>query len=966
MTEQEHGRVAKLRAVQHSSAQKAVTHESPAPQHDNTASVQGALNGASLPTPGEMLHLQHTAGNRAVGQLIARQHATIQTKLTVGAADDPYEREADRVASQVLSMSSGAADGVSRKEDEAAAQRKPAISPLVQRHGANLMGSFDAGQNVERQIAANSNGGSPLPAKLRSELEPKFGADFSSVRVHTGSQSDRLNRSIGADAFTHSNHIYLAGGRYNPGTGAGKHLLAHELTHVVQQGAATLQRHPLPETEEPLQRRMVQRHLATGIIQRHSSWEHKSLGDMKPDDLAKMGVWEDLIDKTTKKGKMFNKKREMDIAEVEIPGGIKVKKKDVLHLLAQEMNRLNAWQRSPPKSITPGKEQTQVLKADPEWQVNMVKIGDMAVTYGELNTLADYYGSSELMKSADPARLREIVQSVRMETFENFKRIYEKLYASMTSAESNDKEVRRTNRMFMANVPEYHDEDDPSPVPGIFSGSMAAQPSGMAGQLELIGKVQGIGTQGAANQYSPTLARNACHFAPEAWHTWAHYHTLALDKAGAAYQAKHPQLPAQPDIPKSLEDANEAMLLNGFGDHYLQDSFASGHMINKTKIMQWYVQYIDEGDKWDFHKDKNWRKAQNVAYGQPGIADDKQYDKSQIKTYSRPVGNDPMNPQSVVNAHPDDWHAQFEALGLKAPASVAPGTNPRTVLEWWQVNLKREVKGKDLMARAAHDLPALTDQQFRNAVLDLVKDGIVRKDGMSNPERGAVMSGADGMNSLYVNFAKSTFILREAYKGKMGKPAHASAKLGGANEGAYQHAAKAATFSDYDMFMRSAFIQKSTNALHDAFCLNGLKVSNKADGELFQVYGDDRMFNKGSAPGVKYSADTAMMSRESIKKKISDNHTDVSTEEILDRLPAFVKAPSVDAEGHADYSGGAVMDFAEWHNPGKVDGLRNFCFNKVFPSMSKGISKITQKLAPGGMSDLGKISNAEPHEGDAF
>ncbi|MCL4507517.1 MAG: DUF4157 domain-containing protein [Chloroflexi bacterium] len=190
--------------------------------------------------PGQVLHLQRAIGNRAVSRLIAGRRAAIQAKLTVGAADDPYEREADRVATQVMSANAAGGADVSRQEDETGAQRKaaPSITPLAQRREVDMHGSFDAGEGVEQQLSASKSSGKPLPSDLRAQFEPRFGADFNAVRVHTGSQSDSLSRSIGAQAFTHSNHIYMAEGAYNPGSAGGKHLLAHELTHVVQQGGA--------------------------------------------------------------------------------------------------------------------------------------------------------------------------------------------------------------------------------------------------------------------------------------------------------------------------------------------------------------------------------------------------------------------------------------------------------------------------------------------------------------------------------------------------------------------------------------------------------------------------------------------------------------------------------------------------------------------------------------------------------
>ena len=67
---------------------------------------------------------------------------------------------------------------------------------------------------------------------------PRFGVDFSGVRVHTDAESAGMNRALQAQAFTHGQNIYLGAGRYNPESDAGRHLVAHELTHVVQQGAA--------------------------------------------------------------------------------------------------------------------------------------------------------------------------------------------------------------------------------------------------------------------------------------------------------------------------------------------------------------------------------------------------------------------------------------------------------------------------------------------------------------------------------------------------------------------------------------------------------------------------------------------------------------------------------------------------------------------------------------------------------
>jgi hypothetical protein len=169
----------------------------------------------------------------------------LQRSLTVGPANDRAEQEADRVAAQVLSSSAPRLAGARKPEEEPRAQRMPLSAGITllarraapggftnkvrRRSRAELAGSFDAGQAIEKRIAAGSRGGSPLPTTMRSFMESRFGTDFSAVRVHTGGEPNRLNRQLGAKAFTHSNHIYLGEGA-SPGD---RGLMAHELTHVV-------------------------------------------------------------------------------------------------------------------------------------------------------------------------------------------------------------------------------------------------------------------------------------------------------------------------------------------------------------------------------------------------------------------------------------------------------------------------------------------------------------------------------------------------------------------------------------------------------------------------------------------------------------------------------------------------------------------------------------------------------------
>ncbi|MPZ49080.1 MAG: DUF4157 domain-containing protein [Dehalococcoidia bacterium] len=104
------------------------------------------------------------------------------------------------------------------------------------RRSADGSGTVD--EAVARAIQSKRGGGAPLADTERRTMESNFGEDFSDVRVHTDGEADSLNHAVRAEAFTTGKDIFFRGGAYNPGSSDGQKLLAHELTHVVQQGNA--------------------------------------------------------------------------------------------------------------------------------------------------------------------------------------------------------------------------------------------------------------------------------------------------------------------------------------------------------------------------------------------------------------------------------------------------------------------------------------------------------------------------------------------------------------------------------------------------------------------------------------------------------------------------------------------------------------------------------------------------------
>jgi hypothetical protein len=106
------------------------------------------------------------------------------------------------------------------------------------RQGAGILPDGRAHPDVESTIAQTRGGGSALDAGVADRLAPQLGGELSDVRVHTDETADALTNSVSARAFTTGSDVYFAKGEYSPGSGAGDNLLAHELSHVVQQRGA--------------------------------------------------------------------------------------------------------------------------------------------------------------------------------------------------------------------------------------------------------------------------------------------------------------------------------------------------------------------------------------------------------------------------------------------------------------------------------------------------------------------------------------------------------------------------------------------------------------------------------------------------------------------------------------------------------------------------------------------------------
>ncbi|MET1161936.1 MAG: DUF4157 domain-containing protein, partial [Pseudoxanthomonas sp.] len=163
-------------------------------------------------------------GNAIAHAVVVQRGGTgIQASGPVSWPHDRAEVEATQIARTVVNMSAPAPAGTKTQSSPRSVQRAP------------------AGPKAPPPVAApvaSIAGGAPLPASVRGFMEPRFAANFGQVRIHTGEQAAKQSAALNAHAFTVGQHVFFGRNQYQPDSPAGKELIAHELTHTIQQGGA--------------------------------------------------------------------------------------------------------------------------------------------------------------------------------------------------------------------------------------------------------------------------------------------------------------------------------------------------------------------------------------------------------------------------------------------------------------------------------------------------------------------------------------------------------------------------------------------------------------------------------------------------------------------------------------------------------------------------------------------------------
>jgi hypothetical protein len=763
--------------------------------------------------------------------------------------------------------------------------------------------------------------GRPLEADLRRDSEASLGADLSHVRVHDDHRSDALSRHLGADGFSVGGDVYFRHGVYGSAASHDRHIVNHELAHASGGGAGSQE-----------------------VISRHASWEHRMLGDVDPAVLEVIASGRDMVEDRKSDKKATPSKT---IQGTDPTGQTRtIGPDDVLHALEQEIERQQLFAKMQPAkrgAAATGKNEAKITKngiVDQKWEVSIVNIplrdGRVAaLTYGEMNTLGDFYGSPEEIGQTDPQQFLNYLYGIREEGIRKFMRLHTEIAKGLGKKSKYD-----------GNAGKNKVKDKEATSQGN-TGTWAMIDNDSWGEVKLMGagltkgekKKRAKTAQGdelESTGYTGGLGRNACHFAPQSWHAWSSYHQKAKAIADEAYLKREAaKVSTKPNEKAKLEqeaDAkeNEALVQNGFGDHFLQDSFASGHLINKTLIMQWFVKWMDEHPfKRDYSNEEDWQRVQNIAYGQSGLA--------AMPLYSTPLKQGQASDAQSVDNMGGSWQDRFDALGLEIPKSVRSGDDPagKLLLGWQEQRRLGKLKSTDVTAikKTYAGMWGLADGEVETALKLLINDGVVRYSHYSTSDRkkgpdAIGLTGTFGAKSLELTKGYEPGKVKKKKSGDKAPKTVGQSDVQKDNEAKLGQRAQKVTYQDYMAFLNHGYMQLSTNMLHNHFCENGLTVKSAAATLPYKIYGDNNMLQAESAKGVRFSAETSNMSRDAIYDWATTGNTFNATATIESRLPKTV----VDSTG-------TEVSLANWH--GDNGELHKLCWDKVFPATAAFFSKST-------------------------
>ncbi|NYH92284.1 eCIS core domain-containing protein [Actinopolymorpha rutila] len=429
----------------------------------------------------------------------------------------------------------------------------------------------------------DQQGGRRLPAALLERLGQGLRADLSAVRIHTDPAADRCTRLLRADAFTCGSHVFFRAGAYRPDTTAGFRLLAHEAAHVVQQARAAQSGVAPAATSEQDADRCADL-LVAG---------RRAAGPSADPTVVRPGLTGVVQRHVSYEHRVLGDLATDDLVAISPPrAGAAATGGRRQEILDRQIRLCELW-RNDPTVVT----EEQIRRVCP-W-IRTLRLGpdQVLATYGEVNALPDYLANAPALEALDEGHLLPILQTIRQEGYNNLTRLRsgsdpQAFFARSASPPYDFEMVTRLVKW---------------------------------DELDELTRDLGVLRE---DHFRGLLARNACHFAPASWYRWETSHLIARDLARQAHATGDAAL------------ARRAWTFAGYADHFLQDSFAAGHLVNKTLIMQWFVEWAAGQDLVPV-ADLDVISTM-TADRQPGLAGFHLYDDS----YTGP-SNDPQTAQEL-------------------------------------------------------------------------------------------------------------------------------------------------------------------------------------------------------------------------------------------------------------------------------------------------------------------------------
>ena len=426
---------------------------------------------------------------------------------------------------------------------EPAASSVAAAVPPTRRVPGNRAIAQRASSARASPVRARLGGGRVLDRSTVEALGPSQLRGSDRVRVHTDAPADELAARFDATAFTSGGEVFFRRGTFSPASIGGRQLIAHELGHVAQQRRSPATTPAVSRPSHPSER------AAAAFAARldgtfdaspagDAAAPNRSMVSLLSDDVGpplvvhRHASWEHTLIGDTPPGRL---------------GRAAVSREARRHVLYDEWQRMMFFKSDPagdPRARFP----------DVRW----IKLrgSELWVSYGELNALADYLPGPGAIDSLDREAMIPVLQNMRSG-------------------------VRR------ASGAEFGLRGSAMEGQAWSSLSIVSQAAGDVRALDEA--TASLGTQ----RYQALLARNACHFAPYSWQRWMLYHNEARELARSYYHSQKTVAPVDDVDTTEDEYLRQAILTNGYGDHFIQDSFAAGHLVNKTLVMQWFVEYLN-------------------------------------------------------------------------------------------------------------------------------------------------------------------------------------------------------------------------------------------------------------------------------------------------------------------------------------------------------------------------------------